>query len=190
MVRQRSPGRADGQMRRHRLICPPERRHSSSANSDRCGRGRVRRPRQGRSDPAVALADLTRFGQAPLSPESILALAEYTRIELPHRLARRVRAHSALPYIVNTNPHLAKIHNLYRSSFDKIVSMPAIKSVEDNRRFTEELYNLVSLHSDNIPTLAQGFKESRRFMPDEAITHFLDRAIRSRICACTRPPSS
>ena len=175
-------------MRRRRSPCPRAHPHSSSASSARCAHARVRRSRRAQADGPVTLADLTRFGQAPLSPERILDLAEYTRIELPHRLARRVRAHSALPYIVNTNPHLAKIHNLYRTSFDKIVSMPPIKSVEDNRRFTDELYNLVSMHSDNIPTLAQGFKESRRFMPDEAITSFLDRAIRSRICAfaCVR----
>ncbi|KAI5476704.1 hypothetical protein MNV49_007362 [Pseudohyphozyma bogoriensis] len=40
---------------------------------------------------------------------------------------------------------------------------------------------MVSKHKDNIPILAKGFQETRKYLPDQVITSFLDRAIRNRI---------
>ncbi|GAA96004.1 hypothetical protein E5Q_02664 [Mixia osmundae IAM 14324] len=130
---------------------------------------------------AITLKELARFGRPPLSEERLIALGEYTRAELPHRLARRVKAHQTLPYIVGSNPSIARIFELYQSSFELLTSFPRISSYEDFEKFTSALNDTVELHSSNIPVLAQGFQECKRYMSDVEISQFLDRAIRNRI---------
>ncbi|CEH12551.1 Dehydrogenase kinase [Ceraceosorus bombacis] len=50
-----------------------------------------------------------------------------------------------------------------------------------NEEFTRELERMVEDHRENIPTLARGFLESKRYMSASAISAFLDGAIHSRI---------
>lgn len=64
----------------------------------------------------IPLAKLLSFGES-LSPASVVASAEFVLTEIPKRLAHRVRALDRLPFIVGTNPFIAKIHHLYQSSF-------------------------------------------------------------------------
>ena len=59
---------------------------------------------------------------------------------------------------------------------------PPITTLAEQAHYTELVARQVQDHTDNIPVLAQGFKESKRFMSDAQIGAFLDRAIRNRIC--------
>ena len=110
------------------------------------------------SDPnrPVTIKDLTQYGTTPLSDESLIASAEFTRLELPHRLARRVLAHRSLPFIVGRNPYIAQVYQLYESSFATLSAVPPIQSLEDNVRFSKTLDELVADHAENVPTLAKG----------------------------------
>ncbi|PWN52703.1 alpha-ketoacid dehydrogenase kinase [Violaceomyces palustris] len=119
-------------------------------------------------------------GVAP-SPEQLLRSAQHTQRELPIRLARRVGGFRALPFIVGSNPFVSKIARLYASSFDTIAKFKPIETQEDNRHFTEVLEELVSAHSQNVPTLARGFQESRKYMDPRDVAAFLDATIHSRI---------
>jgi len=65
----------------------------------------------------VPLSKLTAYGDN-LSPASVLESAALVLDELPRRLAHRVRKWGGLPFIVGTNPFIARIHKLYQSSFE------------------------------------------------------------------------
>ena len=121
-----------------------------------------------------------RPGQPP-TPEQLLASAQHTQRELPIRLARRVGGFRALPFIVGSNPFISKIARLYASGFDTIAKFGPINTEQDNIKFTAVLEELVSAHAQNIPTLARGFQESKKYMDARNISAFLDAAIHSRI---------
>ncbi|ORY86657.1 branched-chain alpha-ketoacid dehydrogenase [Leucosporidium creatinivorum] len=129
----------------------------------------------------VKLSDLTRYGAPPLSEEKLLDSAERTRKELLAGLARRVTQHLSLPFLPATNPSLQSIYNLYSSAFFNLTTVPEIKTLADNDRLCEVMEQMVEEHRDNIPILAKGFQETRKYLPPDVITQFLDRAIRNRI---------
>ncbi|KAG9302905.1 hypothetical protein G9A89_022321 [Geosiphon pyriformis] len=129
----------------------------------------------------VTLKQLLQFGQPPLSTETLLKSARYTRSELPVRLARRVKRLQKLPFIVGTNPHIKSIYQLYLNSFEDIQSFPEIKTIEKDTEFAALLKKTVDSHSENIPTLAKGFQECKKYMEYEDIASFLDEMIRARI---------
>ncbi|GAA5892870.1 alpha-ketoacid dehydrogenase kinase family protein [Sporobolomyces salmoneus] len=129
----------------------------------------------------VQLQDLKMYGAPPLDEQTLLDSAERTRKELLAGLARRVTQHLSLPFLPATNPSLSKVHNLYSTAFFDLANVPEIKSLAENDKLCKVMANMVSAHADNIPLLARGFMESRKYLPDAVITDFLDRAIRNRI---------
>ncbi|KAG6849417.1 hypothetical protein H0H93_008663 [Arthromyces matolae] len=126
------------------------------------------------------LSTLLSYGR-PVTPESVLASVHCALLELPHRLATRVRSIEALPFIVGTNPYVANTLNAYRESFRWLATHPPITSVSENAKFAEQLADLVQGHANDIPTLAKGFQECSRYISPLQITNFLDGAIRNRI---------
>lgn len=145
----------------------------------------------------VTLKQLVRFGQPPLSTQSLQACTDYARTELPVRLARRVRAFQSLPFIVGTNPYIKDIYSLYYDSFETLVQYASPTS-HDDVEFIETLKDFVERHSDNIPTLARGrqkvkggrgswramhlgFLECKQYMNSQDMARFLDDMIQARI---------
>ncbi|GAA5874896.1 hypothetical protein JCM3774_006562 [Rhodotorula dairenensis] len=129
----------------------------------------------------VTFADLMMYGNPPLDEPTLLQSAERTRSELMAGLARRVSQHLSLPFLPATNPSLAKVHSLYSSAFSNLSEIPTVTSLADNDKLCAVVAQMVEEHRDNIPLLAKGFKECRKYLPDATITDFLDRAIRNRI---------
>ncbi|CAG8735336.1 15302_t:CDS:2 [Cetraspora pellucida] len=129
----------------------------------------------------VTLKQLIRFGQPPLSTPTLLDSARYTKSELPVRLARRVKALQKLPFIVGTNPYIKKIYQLYFDSFELICNFSDITEEKTDDKFAEMLAQIVSNHSENIPTLAKGFQECKKYMSAQDIKNFLDDMISARI---------
>ncbi|KAI0027413.1 atypical/PDHK/BCKDK protein kinase [Vararia minispora EC-137] len=128
----------------------------------------------------LTLGSLLSLGR-PLTSESILASAQIVQTEMPRRLAMRIRSLEGLPFIVGTNPHIARILEGFRKNFLWSASYPPITNIEENSVFTSQLENLVRDHANDIPTIAKGFQECQRYMSAEAISSFLDAAIRNRI---------
>ncbi|KAJ7734931.1 atypical/PDHK/BCKDK protein kinase [Mycena maculata] len=126
------------------------------------------------------LASLLSFGR-PVTPTSVLSSVSYALAEIPRRLAMRVRSLEALPFIVGTNPYVANTLNAYRDSLQLLATYPAVSTLEENKRFTEQLEDLVQRHANDIPTMAKGFLESSKYMSPTQISNFLDGAIRNRI---------
>lgn len=128
----------------------------------------------------LTLTNLVAFGQ-PLTEQSILKSVTYVLSEIPRRLATRVRNLEALPFIVGTNPYVAKTLAAYRESFQLIATHPPVSSLEENAVFTTQLEQLVETHRNDIPTMAKGFQECSRYMSPTQISSFLDGAIRNRM---------
>ncbi|KAM3473805.1 hypothetical protein MY5147_004612, partial [Beauveria neobassiana] len=64
----------------------------------------------------LSLADLVKHGRPPLSERSLLSSANFTLSLLPIRLAHRIQALRNLPYIVVSNPNVARIYRNYLHS--------------------------------------------------------------------------
>ncbi|KAG5637866.1 hypothetical protein H0H81_002905 [Sphagnurus paluster] len=126
------------------------------------------------------LSTLLSFGR-PLTPDSLLASVNYALTEIPRRLATRVRSLEALPFIVGTNPYVAKTLKGYRESFRWVATHPPVTNLAENADFAEQLADLVQNHANDIPTMAKGFQECSRYMSPTQISMFLDGAIRNRI---------
>lgn len=127
-----------------------------------------------------------RHGRPPLSEQSLLSSANFTLSLLPIRLASRIQALRNLPYIVVSNPNISKIYNNYVHSLSTLLPWwqkgpNAVRTLEDEIRFTEVLAELVATHTDTIPILARGFLECRRYIAPADVTRFLETHLRARI---------
>lgn len=92
----------------------------------------------------------------PLTAESVLTSVTYAQAEIPRRLATRIRSLEALPFIVGTNPYIARILDGFRKSFLWSATYPQVKNLEENAGFAAQLESLVRDHADDIPTMAKG----------------------------------
>ncbi|KAI9446866.1 hypothetical protein H4582DRAFT_2125135 [Lactarius indigo] len=117
----------------------------------------------------------------PLTAESVQTSVTYAQAEIPRRLATRIRSLEGLPFIVGTNPYIARILNGFRQSFLWSASYPQVKNLEENAAFATQLEKLVRDHANDIPTMAKGFQECAKYMSSEQISSFLNAAIRNRI---------
>jgi 26S proteasome regulatory subunit T1 len=107
-------------------------------------------------DPLPAtLSTLLGFA-SPMTSDSVLASAEYTLNEVPRRIAKRVQALEALPFIVGTNPFIFNVLNAYRDSFQRLASRKPVNTLEDNKTFIEDLNHMVKAHANDIATMAKG----------------------------------
>ena len=103
----------------------------------------------------LTLSSLLSYAR-PLTPNSVLASVSYVQKEIPRRLAARINSLEALPYIVGTNPYIARTLNAYRRSFVWLATQPAVTTLEENKEFTASLAALVEGHANDIPTMARG----------------------------------
>jgi hypothetical protein len=92
----------------------------------------------------------------PLTPESVLTSVSYAQAEIPRRLATRIRSLESLPFIVGTNPYIARILDGFRKSFLWNATYPQVKNLEENAIFTAQLEALVQDHANDLPTMAKG----------------------------------
>lgn len=103
----------------------------------------------------IPLSTLFSFSQ-PTAPEDALASASYVRSEIPRRVARVIRNFDRLPFICGTNPFIARVHSLYKSSFQDLCKVPEITNQQQSAEFAAHLEAHVEMHSNDIPTLSKG----------------------------------
>ncbi|EJU05310.1 alpha-ketoacid dehydrogenase kinase N-terminal domain-containing protein [Dacryopinax primogenitus] len=96
-------------------------------------------------------------------------------------MAARIRALESLPYIVGVNPFISRLYTIYRESLDALLREKEVTTLEENDEFVRRLQGLVESHANDIPIMAKGFQECKRYMTPSAVSAFLDGAIRSRI---------
>ncbi|KAF2791098.1 alpha-ketoacid dehydrogenase kinase [Melanomma pulvis-pyrius CBS 109.77] len=171
------PGRASGppicpalsRRRAHAAAVPPVWRPSSALDE---WVQREARP--------ISLRQLTFFGRS-LTESRLLDSANYCRLELPTRIAHRLRDIQTLPYVVVANPHLAHVYELYLRAFERFRRFPDIRTLEDNDKYCKVLEDTLKEHATVIPRLAIGVLEVRGLMKPEETDKFMNTMLRSRI---------
>lgn len=133
--------------------------------------------------PSVRLtpAAILYSGKSP-DGSHILRSCQYLQNELPVRIAHRVNGFRNLPFIVGCHPKLLQVHELYIRAFHILSDFGPIRSLEQERQWSETLRCLLDDHKDVVTQLAEGFSECRKYIHDEAlIKTFLDRTLTSRL---------
>ncbi|CUM55428.1 unnamed protein product [Debaryomyces fabryi] len=129
----------------------------------------------------VSLRQLAGFGKK-LSKQKIVHSANFVRLELPIRLAMRVRDLQTLPFGIANNFHLGQIYESYYHLFNAFRKIPPINTLEDNDRFCETLSSLLDDHIFNLSHLMMGALEISILtnFPREELDRFMSTMIRSR----------
>uniref|UniRef100_A0A7N6FDX8 Protein-serine/threonine kinase n=1 Tax=Anabas testudineus TaxID=64144 RepID=A0A7N6FDX8_ANATE len=108
--------------------------------------------------------------------------AKYLHKELPVRIAHRIKGFRNLPFIIGCNPTILQVHELYIRAYHMLSDFPPITDQDVAVRFCKLVQQLLDDHKDVVTMLAQGFRECRRHIQDEAIVrNFLDTTLCSRL---------
>ncbi|XP_059809405.1 3-methyl-2-oxobutanoate dehydrogenase [lipoamide] kinase, mitochondrial-like [Hypanus sabinus] len=112
----------------------------------------------------------------------LLKSARYLLKELPVRIAHRIQSIRNLPFILGCNPTILQVHELYIRAFQKLSDFPPIKDAEAEAQYCRLLQQLLDDHKDVVTMLAEGFRESRKYVEDETVIQtFLDKTLTSRL---------
>lgn len=130
----------------------------------------------------VSLRQLAGYGKK-LSKQKILASANFVRLELPIRLAMRIRDLQTLPFGVVNNFHLAQIYQSYYHSFNAFRKIPPINSLAENDEFCKTISALLDQHVFNLSHLMMGALELSILenLPQGDLDSFMSSMLRSRI---------
>ncbi|ONH68598.1 [Pyruvate dehydrogenase (acetyl-transferring)] kinase 2, mitochondrial [Cyberlindnera fabianii] len=123
-----------------------------------------------------------------LTEGKIIASANFVRLELPVRIALKLRELQELPFSVVNNYHLAKVYESYYDIFERFRKVPKIVTIEDNEKFCEMLEDMLTdVNLLNLPNLMMGALEccilqslSRKQL-DELISSLLRARISRRL---------
>lgn len=130
----------------------------------------------------VSLRQLAGYGKT-LTKQKILALANFVRLELPIRLAMRIRDLQTLPFGVVNNFHLAQIYESYYHSFNAFRKIGPIQTVADNDEFCKVISALLDQHVFNLSHLMMGALELSILstLPQRDLDLFMSSMLRLRI---------
>ncbi|KIX09826.1 uncharacterized protein Z518_00907 [Rhinocladiella mackenziei CBS 650.93] len=128
----------------------------------------------------ISLRQLFFFGRT-LTESRLLSSANYVRMELPTRLAHRLREMQRLPYVVVTNPHLSLVYELYYKSFENFRRVPVIRTVEENDHFCKIIGENLREHLAVIPNLVMGVLECQDLVSADTMDNFVQAMLRARI---------
>ncbi|XP_071703021.1 pyruvate dehydrogenase (acetyl-transferring) kinase, mitochondrial-like [Rutidosis leptorrhynchoides] len=135
----------------------------------------------------VSLRYMLDFGLVPSDRNMIIA-AQFLHKELPIRIARRAIELESLPYGLSEKPAVLKVRDWYLDSFRDLRSFPDIKSINDEREFTQMIKLIKVRHNNVVPAMALGVQQLKKTLDPkleyedlDEIQQFLDRFYMSRI---------
>lgn len=128
----------------------------------------------------TSLRQMTYFGRT-LTEARLLSSANYVRLELPTRIAHRLRNMQTLPYSALTNQHIGYVYELYYSAFERLRKVPEIRTLDDNDKFAGVLNHVLKEHLPVISRLAMGVLEIQEVVPPDECDAFMTTLLRSRI---------
>lgn len=130
----------------------------------------------------VSLRQLAGYGKK-LNKEKILNSANFVRLELPIRLAIRIRELQTLPFGVVNNFHFLQIYESYYHLFNAFRKMSKITNLQENEYFCKQLSVLLDDHVFNLSHLMMGALEMSilQKFPQDKLDTFMSSMIRSRI---------
>ncbi|KAL0949535.1 hypothetical protein HGRIS_009585 [Hohenbuehelia grisea] len=128
----------------------------------------------------LTLRQLVFFGRS-MDEDRLIKSANYVRTELPVRIAHRIRDMQALPYVVVTQEHVAKVYELYWFAFEKFRRFPPVTTLKDNEKYCKFLAEVLEEHASVIPNLSLGLSLSSPYLPPDQLDSFMRRMLISRI---------
>lgn len=130
----------------------------------------------------VSLRQLAGYGKT-ITKQKILASANFVRIELPIRLALRIRDLQTLPFGVVNDFHLAQIYESYYHLFNAFRKIPKITTISENEEFCNKVSVLLDQHVFNLSHLMMGALEVSilKSLPQDELDAFMSSMLRSRI---------
>lgn len=128
----------------------------------------------------ISLRQLTFFGRT-LTEARLLSSANYVRLELPTRIAHRLRNMQTLPYSAVTNAHISHVYELYYTAFERFRKVGEVRTLNDNDRFCDVLQETLKEHLSVIPRLAMGILEIQNSVSSDECDRFMRTLLRSRI---------
>lgn len=130
----------------------------------------------------VSLRQLAGYGNT-LTKQKIINSANFVRVELPIRLAMRIRDLQVLPFGVVNNFHMAQIYESYYHLFNAFRKIDKINTIEENEKFCAVLSTLLDDHTFNLSHLMMGALEVSiaESLPQEQLDSFMSSMLRSRI---------
>jgi len=123
------------------------------------------------------------YSSSTMDPDhDALVSAQYLHRELPVRVAHRIVGFRDLPFIVGANPTILGVHEMYIKAFHTLSEFPQIISLSDVSRYNQLLKSMLEEQKDVVNSLAQGFKESAKYIKDEEIiSRFLNKTLSSKL---------
>ena len=128
----------------------------------------------------ISLRQLSFFGRT-LTEARLISSANYVRLELPTRIAHRLRNMQTLPYSALTNEHISHVYELYYSAFERFRKVPEVQTLDQNDAWCTILKQTLREHLSVIPRLAMGVLEIRDLIGPEQCDRFMTTLLRSRI---------
>lgn len=130
----------------------------------------------------VSLRQLAGYGKK-LNKEKILNSANFVRLELPIRLAIKIRDLQTLPFGIVNNFHFSQIYESYYHLFNAFRKMKKITNMKENDEFCENLSVLLDDHVFNLSHLMMGALEISilQNFPQHNLDELMSSMIRSRI---------
>jgi hypothetical protein len=116
-----------------------------------------------------------------LTEARLISSANYVRLELPTRIAHRLRNMQTLPYSALTNEHISHVYELYYSAFERFRKVGEISTLEQNDEFCNILRYTLREHLSVIPRLAMGVLEIQDLIGPDQCDRFMTTLLRSRI---------
>lgn len=130
----------------------------------------------------VSLRQLAGYGKK-LNKEKILNSANFVRLELPIRLAMKIRDLQDLPFGIVNNFHFSQIYESYYHLFNAFRKMTKISDMKENDEFCESLSVLLDDHVFNLSHLMMGALEISilQNFSQQKLDELMSSMIRSRI---------
>ncbi|KAK5166489.1 putative protein kinase [Saxophila tyrrhenica] len=128
----------------------------------------------------ISLRQLTFFGRTLTEPR-LLESANYVRLELPTRIAHRLRNMQTLPYTALTNEHISHVYELYYGAFERFRKVSEVRNLDDNDRYCAVLKQTLNEHLSVIPRLAMGVLEIQDTIGPDQSDLLMKTLLRSRI---------
>lgn len=119
-----------------------------------------------------------------LTKLKIINSGRFVKEELAIRIAQKLHLLQNLPFNVVNNFHFVQVYESYYNIFERFRKFPHIKNIEDNYKFAEFLYQILSdFNSLNLPHLIMGALECRilDLYKQEQMDELISTLLRARI---------
>lgn len=141
---------------------------------------RLLEPYAARASRKLALKTLLQFGEG-MTERKLLQSANYVRLELPTRVAHRIRNMQKLPFVVGTNIHIMSVYEKLWGTFERLSKVKEVTSAEENSAFCDLLREITVDQENATLELALGMGKSHVYMGEEDVNLFMNTMIRSHI---------